>query len=771
MKTFATKEKRSAAVARKAHSYVHHPMGPLQQAQQTAMGKILRPGEMQAKSDIDENDGKLEQETDQAVTEFPISAISGIPSGGPGGAAHIQRSENEEPEEELQRQPEEEEEEPIQAKLLQRQSDDDEEEEPVQAKLIQRQVADMRRPQPSRFGYIGPEAKARQVEIRRILRSTGAQAKLSIGQPNDKYEQEADRVADQVMAMPDPKLQRQPENEEEEETAQTKAMPGQTPDIQRMCPECEEEQSLQRQPEEKVEELQAKSKPGTTRSVAPIFESRVNTLKGGGQPLPESTCSFFEPRFGADFSSVRVHTDSNANHLARSVNAKAFTVGHDVVFGSGQYSPDTSGGKKLLAHEMTHVLQQGTMGCCYQPNIVRASSEEEETPLEDVDSSKFMQVRTVERRTAAEHAQAIRAILEVPPEERCYVCAFRRLDDITPTFPAMPEDMNNLFATLELLRRWQLNTLLDNSQKMYSPSAYVNTSRVMAAMLAVKLSNTPSSKIADQEFRDFAFYVSNLQKIEQESVEGYIIVKRIGSSADSETLEGSIALLEAESQRLSIPEEVVPAAGQLKPGKWNPPGEQPIPYYIGTKAHAAIAAHYESRHPGQVVFSNYYPISTILKEFGQMGLKTNIKPLNSKQRDLKPDILNLTKPHLYEIKPRHAEAVAATEASQYVGLFRRAGVPIALGPTMEPGTKGVVPAPAGFYIFQSRMPGAIGYQYRKGKKVPVRFREPAKRKERVREKRFKFEIQPLTPQQQSVLAWLSAIGLVLLMLLLAPLGI
>jgi len=89
------------------------------------------------------------------------------------------------------------------------------------------------------------------------------------------------------------------------------------------------------------------------------IESGVNSLKGGGQPLPDSTRSYFEPRFGADFSQVRVHTDSKAADTAKSINAKAFTKGKDVVFGSGQYSPGTSSGKHLLAHELTHVVQQG----------------------------------------------------------------------------------------------------------------------------------------------------------------------------------------------------------------------------------------------------------------------------------------------------------------------------------------------------------------------------------------------------------------------------
>jgi len=100
----------------------------------------------------------------------------------------------------------------------------------------------MRGIQPSRFGYVGQEVKSQQADIRAILRSIGAQAKLTIGQPNDKYEQESDRVADQVMAKPEPRLQRQPENKEEEETVQAKSLADQiTPLVQRQKEPPEEE--------------------------------------------------------------------------------------------------------------------------------------------------------------------------------------------------------------------------------------------------------------------------------------------------------------------------------------------------------------------------------------------------------------------------------------------------------------------------------------------------------------------------------------------------
>jgi hypothetical protein len=102
--------------------------------------------------------------------------------------------------------------------------------------------------------------------------------------------------------------------------------------------------------------IQTKTHSSQVTEVTSNIESRIQSLKGGGQPLSEPTRSFFEPRFGQDFSQVRVHTES-----ARVVNAKAFTIGKDVVFGAGQYSPETSSGKRLLAHELTHVVQQDGM--------------------------------------------------------------------------------------------------------------------------------------------------------------------------------------------------------------------------------------------------------------------------------------------------------------------------------------------------------------------------------------------------------------------------
>jgi len=90
----------------------------------------------------------------------------------------------------------------------------------------------------------------------------------------------------------------------------------------------------------------------------PSLESKIQSLKGGGQPLSENDRTFFEPRFSYDFSQVRLHSDVQAAESARALNAKAYTQGQDVVFGAGQYALGTSEGRRLMAHELTHVLQQ-----------------------------------------------------------------------------------------------------------------------------------------------------------------------------------------------------------------------------------------------------------------------------------------------------------------------------------------------------------------------------------------------------------------------------
>ncbi len=179
--------------------------------------------------------------------------------------------------------------------------------------------------------------------VERMIRSMILQPKLRIGKAGDKYEQEADRLADQVMRMPEPKK-----------------VSIDNFQIQRACTKCEENE-LKRQPikeEDEEEKLQAKAASGTISEINPDMESNIHSLKGGGQPLSKKDRTFFEPRFGQDFSHVRLYTDTRAAKFAEAMNARAFTFGKNVVFGTGQYVPETMSGQKLLAHELTHVVQQ-----------------------------------------------------------------------------------------------------------------------------------------------------------------------------------------------------------------------------------------------------------------------------------------------------------------------------------------------------------------------------------------------------------------------------
>ena len=177
--------------------------------------------------------------------------------------------------------------------------------------------------------------------VQRVV--SGIQAKLVVGQPGDKYEQEADRVAEQVLRISDTEMRQQSEKEGE---TQTQSLAGRITSF------------LQRQVEEE-EELPQTGMVAAIGGESPgSLEAGITTLRSGGHSLPGHVRAFFEPRFGYDFGRVRIHTDSLAAETASSVNARAFTLGRDIVFGAGEYTPETTVGKRLLAHELTHVVQQ-----------------------------------------------------------------------------------------------------------------------------------------------------------------------------------------------------------------------------------------------------------------------------------------------------------------------------------------------------------------------------------------------------------------------------
>jgi len=162
------------------------------------------------------------------------------------------------------------------------------------------------------------------------------QPKLTINQPNDIYEQEADHMADKVMRMPDLSAN------------QNAFFKPAHNHIQRKCQACEE----------KEKHVHRKESNGNEVHGSNGLDNYVSSLSSSGQAMSPASRSFFEPRFGHDFSNVKIHTDAVAAKSAQSINALAYTTGNNIVFNSGQYAPESDSGKRLMAHELTHVVQQ-----------------------------------------------------------------------------------------------------------------------------------------------------------------------------------------------------------------------------------------------------------------------------------------------------------------------------------------------------------------------------------------------------------------------------
>lgn len=190
--------------------------------------------------------------------------------------------------------------------------------------------------------------------------SADIQAKLSISSPGDAAEQEADQIADQVMRMPTPgdappvgdfacinlaPIQRKATVSSPSHASGKEADHVATETVR---------------PAASSQQLSIHSTPASTQRSAIDLDTTtaVDAAQRGGTPMPKDQLSYFQPRFGHDFSQVRIHTDSSAAASAAAVQARAYTAGRDIVFGAGQYAPHTAAGRHLLAHELTHFVQQ-----------------------------------------------------------------------------------------------------------------------------------------------------------------------------------------------------------------------------------------------------------------------------------------------------------------------------------------------------------------------------------------------------------------------------
>ncbi len=269
-------------------------------------------------------------------------------------------------------------------------------------KTIKPAVKVQRRAAGSTF-FGGSHARASESAETSFFSPTPVQARLSVSMPGDPFEREAESTADRVMSMPDSpthqletaasnfdgeqSLIARKEDNVEEEREEPVVQAKRTNTVRRFE---DEDAGRVHAASPDVKSVHVASAPGVfgdrcacaqprlmRKNISmhhsdivqrsgrgpPLanreFEHTLRNAQGGGEALPENTRGFMEDRFGADFSGVRVHHDGRAQEMTRSIHAHAFTYGSDIYFNSGRYDPDSSAGKSLLAHELTHTIQQG----------------------------------------------------------------------------------------------------------------------------------------------------------------------------------------------------------------------------------------------------------------------------------------------------------------------------------------------------------------------------------------------------------------------------
>jgi hypothetical protein len=204
--------------------------------------------------------------------------------------------------------------------------------------------------------------------VQRLLSAnpTVAQAKLTVGAADDAYEQEADRVAGEVMSMNTPAggdaggVQRVAEDDElaakriQREAAEDELGLKRAPEIVQRAALGEDDEGAMK----RIQRASDQEALMGSFDVTGELEGQIGSQKGGGSAMDSGDQSFFESRFGQDFSDVKVHTGGDSDAINQSLGARAFTNGSDVFMRNGEYSPGNSSSRELLAHELTHVVQQ-----------------------------------------------------------------------------------------------------------------------------------------------------------------------------------------------------------------------------------------------------------------------------------------------------------------------------------------------------------------------------------------------------------------------------
>mgnify|MGYP001814892789 CR=1 FL=1 len=212
-----------------------------------------------------------------------------------------------------------------------------------------------RTPRSSLSRWLSPASRPRAATLSKPV------PRLTVSSPADTSEREADRVADSVMRMPDSRQHRGA---------------GLTDTVYRP--------GSRRFHEAVPGRLKAKQTPGAGRRITPGLAAEIHSLSGGGQPLSSASRAYFEPRFGRRFQDIRIHDDTRAGQLAVQLNARAFTIGRDIVFARGQCQPGSREGRWLMAQELSHAMQQASPS---QPDTIQRETAARRRPWQEVEES------------------------------------------------------------------------------------------------------------------------------------------------------------------------------------------------------------------------------------------------------------------------------------------------------------------------------------------------------------------------------------------------
>lgn len=515
---------------------------------------------------------------------------------------------------------------------------------------------------------------------------------------------------------------------------------------------------------------------GAPGPVAGIARSGV-TGNSGRLPHLDAVQRSFGPGF--DLSGVRAHQDERAAAASADLAADAYTVGDDIAF----RGPPSL---RMAAHEAAHVVQQrggiDLPGGLDRPgDIFEREADQVANRVVHGKSAADLLPPPAARRGENQVQRQTDAGVEAapPPTPSPYYTpapdevANRVRDEMARPDPTagvgdfhaayallVGQSMSDLLATLADLKKTGDLTLLAANFGSAGGFDPVDQGRLQVAMTVVMTAGGGAGGQfpGSPERLPDAIHALQPDQINE-------LMTFIAGAAGARTQE-DIERLAREGQQVQSREQEdkepqtagagMPMVGATYgPGMWAP-GQIPIGYYIGNSAHIGIASYYTLSHLGEVVYTNFISIDSILSQLGESAITGTPSKRSPSAARLagKPDIANMTLHHIYEIKPAGSEAEALAEAEWYQTTFAMSGIPMELGPSADPGVNGFFYDIGWYFMFSSPEPGVVTYRRQQKSPAPVLVPvpEPSTVPSEAPERGMRFSLPTLSREQQQMMA-------------------